>query len=282
MPGSEADVETGNRMQGLRDRLRPLGRVVIAFSGGVDSTLLTAVAREELGAGVLAVLGRSVLYPAAEAAAAAALAARLGVRLCVLDLDPLGIEAVAWNRPDRCYHCKRALFERIRELAREEGIEHLLDGTNADDAADHRPGRRALAEMGVLSPLREAGLTKPEIRAESRRLGLPTADQPSLACLATRFPANVRLTPERLRVVDRAEGALRALGFREVRVRAHGGAARVELGAEDLERAVEASWRPRVAEAVRAAGFAYCAVDLGGYRTGSMNAPAAPAGEGGA
>ncbi len=258
--------------QKLRARLKGYGRVALGFSGGVDSTLLLQIALDELGAeNVLPVLADTPSLPRSEFAEALRLAEGLGAACTVVDPRELDDPNYAANPADRCYFCKKHLFRLIAETAAAKGFGVVLDGNNADDAGDYRPGRRAAQELGVESPLMEAGLTKAEIRALSAREGLPTAEKPAMACLASRIPYGTPVTAEVLGQVERAEAGLRAAGFGQCRVRHHGEVARLEVPASDLARLVEAGVRERVVEGVKAAGYRYVALDLQGYRTGSLN-----------
>ena len=247
-------------------------RLLVAFSAGVDSTLLLKVAVDVLGPEqVLAVTGESESVPERELAAARDLAQRFGARHRFLRTQELQNERYAANPFDRCYYCKSELFARLRDLAAMEGFDAIADGTNLDDGRDVRPGGRAGRENDVVSPLLEAGLGKRDIRALSRELGLPTWDKPEMACLASRLPYGSPIDAEKLHQVDRAEESLRACGILGARVRHHGDIARLELQSEDLARLADPGLRARVVAGVRAAGFAYVTLDLEAYRRGRMN-----------
>ena len=261
-------------LQGKTEKLRAIlaemGGCVIGFSGGVDSTLLFAVAAELLGERAIAVTATSKTYPERELNEARELAERIGGRHLVIVSEELDIPEFRDNPHNRCYYCKKELFGKLKEIAEQEGVGYLLDGTNCDDAGDHRPGRVAGAELRVRSPLEEAGFTKQDIRDLSLYMGLPTWDKPAFACLSSRFPYGTAITPERVDQVGLAEESLRGLGFRTLRVRYHGSVARIELGEEEFERATGVL-REEVVRKVKEAGFTYVALDLQGYRTGAMN-----------
>jgi uncharacterized protein len=259
------------RLRVLKTILEDMGPVVVAFSGGVDSSLLLRVASETLGRNVLAVIASSPTYPGREIRAARALARKLKVRHEVIATNEMENPAFTANPPLRCYYCKRELMTEIRRIADRKGIAVIVDGQNADDVGDYRPGTRAAAELGVRSPLREAGLTKADIRALSKRLGLPTWNKPALACLASRFPYDTPITAEALLRVERAEDVLRKLGFGQLRVRHHDTVARIEVIPDQIVKIARPAVRNRIVAALRRIGYPYVTLDLSGYRTGSMN-----------
>ncbi len=266
---SEWSGETAEKLLALRGELERLGPVLVSYSGGVDSALLAVIAREVLGDRMACAFLDGPLIPRTAAAEARAIAASYGLPLAVIPFDPIDDPAIAANPPDRCYHCKKALAPLLKREAAARGIPTVVDGVNCSDFAEHRPGLVACAEEGVVHPFVIAGCTKADIRAIARWLGLPFAEKPSAACLASRIPYGEPLTPALLAMVEEAEEALRELGFSQGRVRAHGRLARVEVPAAELARVLEAA--PRLVPVLKAAGFAYVALDLEGYRPGAMD-----------
>ncbi|MDR2514826.1 MAG: ATP-dependent sacrificial sulfur transferase LarE [Christensenellaceae bacterium] len=255
----------------LKAYLRALGSVAVAFSSGVDSTFLLKTAHEVLGEKAIAVTARSCSFPARELGEAQAFCQKEGILHVVCDSEELEIEGFSHNPVNRCYLCKSELFNKIWAVAREHGIEYVAEGSNMDDNGDYRPGLQAVSEQGVKSPLRYAELNKEEIRALSKAMGLPTWDKQSFACLSSRFPYGEEISAQRLGMVDRAEQFLIDLGFRQLRVRYHGNLARIETDAKGFDAMADAAIRGRIHAALKEIGFQYVALDLLGYRTGSMN-----------
>ncbi|MBR4542995.1 MAG: ATP-dependent sacrificial sulfur transferase LarE [Lachnospiraceae bacterium] len=264
-------MDQQNKLDRLKDYIRDLGSLAVGFSGGVDSTFLLFVAHEVLGDKVLAVTEADASVPERELKEAKAFCDEYGIRQIICRTNPLKDEGYRLNAPDRCYFCKHGIFTEVKKIADENNIAYMAEGSNLDDIGDYRPGLRAAAELSVKSPLREAGLTKTDIRMISKALGLPTWSKPSYACLASRFVYGEEITEEKLGMIDLAEQFLIENGFLEERVRMHGNLARIEVPAKDIERLADEEIRERVYKRFKEIGFMYVTLDMLGYRLGSMN-----------
>ena len=267
----DGSMELQAKLNTLKNNIRKMESIAVAYSGGVDSTFLLKVAHDTLDGQVIAVTARSSTYPEREFRQAVDFTRRIGVKHIVVTSEELDIEGFSDNPVNRCYLCKRELFSKILDAARENGIRHVADGSNTDDLSDYRPGMKAVQELGVVCPLREAGMGKDDIRILSKRMDLPTWNKPAFACLSSRFPYGQKITREKLQAIDQMEQFLMDLGFRQVRVRHHGDIARIEVAAEERSKFFDTSLMDQVYEKCKQSGFAYVTLDLKGYRTGSMN-----------
>ncbi len=264
-------MEIEDKLSKLKEHLKQLESVAVAYSGGVDSTFLLKIAHEVLGDNVIAVTARSSTYPEREFREASDFVQEAGIRHIVITSEELDIAGFSDNPTNRCYYCKRELLAKVIAVAQSNNIRHVVEGSNVDDLGDFRPGRKAIRELGVASPLKEAGFGKEDIRILSKKMNLPTWDKPAFACLASRFPYGQKITGDKLHVVDQAEQFLLDLGFRQVRVRHHGDVARIEVAATERDKFFDTEIMDRIYEKFRQLGFMYTTLDLRGYRTGSMN-----------
>jgi uncharacterized protein len=264
-------VKAEEKLRRLKKLLTEKGSVLIAYSGGVDSTFLASVASDVLGQRALVVFANSSIYPPHERENAEALARKLGFRFTTIESNGLENPQFVANSPDRCYYCKRELFQQLQGIASAEGLDWIADGSNYDDRGDYRPGRKALAELGILSPLCEVELTKDEIRGLSKERGLPTWDKPASPCLATRIPYGTPVTRDTLHRIADGEQYLRNLGVRECRLRHHGNIARIEVDEKGMSLLLKNQVRQDLVKQIKALGYTYVTLDLGGYRSGSLN-----------
>lgn len=263
--------ELGRKTRQLIETLEDLGPALVAFSGGVDSSLLLAAAHEIHGEKVLAVTASSPTYPRRELDLARRIAGLIGAPIEVITTGELDDPRFASNPLDRCYHCKRELFMRLEAMARERGFDKVIEGSTVEDLSDYRPGERALRELEITSPLRQANFTKQDVRDLAREIGLPNWNKPAAACLASRFPYGTEITKDLLQKIERLEYILHDLGFEQARARYHGEILRLEVTADKIELAAEPAVRDRIVQAARREGFRFIALDLQGYRTGSLN-----------
>ena len=264
-------MELKDKLKQLEQHIKQMGSLAVAYSGGVDSTFLLKLAHDLLQDQVIAVTARSSTYPEREFNKAAEFTRSTGIQHIVIEFDEMEIEGFTDNPPNRCYLCKYELFSKIKEVAGKRNIQFIAEGSNIDDLDDYRPGMQAIKELGIISPLKDAVLGKDAIRILSKQMRLPTWDKPAFACLASRFPYGVKITREKLLMVDRAEQYLLNLGFQQVRVRHHVDTARIEVSGTERQKFFDLGLMDDIYKQFRKFGFAYASLDLKGYRTGSMN-----------
>ncbi|MBP2033260.1 uncharacterized protein J2Z42_001963 [Clostridium algifaecis] len=261
-----------DKLELLKENLKKFESAVVAFSGGVDSTFLLKVAHEVLGNNVIAVTATSSTYPKRELNEAKKYAKSMEVKHIIINSEELDIKGYAKNPVNRCYYCKKELFSKLQNVAKENGAKYVFDGSNLDDTGDYRPGMEAAKELGVVSPLKDAKLTKDDIRAYSKEMGLPTWNKPSFACLSSRFPYGNEINSKKLKMVEDSEQFLLDLGFKQVRVRYHGQIARIEVAPDERSKFFDLDIMDKVGKKLKEIGFTYVTLDVSGYKTGSMNA----------
>lgn len=264
-------MELSEKLENLKTRLKGLGSIAVAYSGGVDSNFLLKVAKDTLGDKVIAVTMHAMMHSNIEIEEAKEYAKSFGVKHIVVNIENFDVEDFLENSPQRCYHCKNAVFKNILEIAKENNIKYVVDGTNLSDLGDFRPGLKALEELNIVSPLKESGLTKDDIRALSKEIGLVTHNKPAFACLATRIPYGTRITNEKLRMVEKGEQYLIELGFSQFRVRHHGDIARIEVEKAEIHKFFSNDTLEKTNNRFKEIGFKYTTLDMNGYSMGSMN-----------